>query len=529
MLENHTIKFYQPIDEMNKSALHWACEKNSLDIVKIIIETLFDGNEMIDTQGRNSIKRISKMNFINLQNNDGLTAIHYAAFRGNIRVLEYLIKNGGNPFIKDNDGHNVIHIAAQGDKVNVIHYFIKNFNFDVNDRDNKDSSALHWSAYLNKEISLTYLIAWGANVNAQDAEKNTPLHLAVLTSEKVMETRWVKILLLKGSKRNLENNRGESARDLVKPGEMHDELHSILKEQRYCTWLMLKVPLAKIDRNERTAVFFFVLYLIMNAASVLYIIPATGEYRIECVSVFSAWSGLLFLSFILASVVNPGYIKRDPNIDFQELLDNTDAYNVWPDCKIIRTPRSRHWNICNMCVERFDHHCPYINNCVGYRNHAFFLMFISLLVINMAVIVALWLFGIIKGFEDKDFWPFLNGFHPKIFYYIIVAILFATWVFFFPFTFILALVHSWNFCRNKTTNERFARKNDGDNNSVLSKSILDNSQMDTTSALLANDSNTDTLLRTTFMGPKDGSCFGNCFRMWCYKPPSQKKMQMEYL
>lgn len=40
------------------------------------------------------------MDFINMQNNDGLTAIHYAAFRGNIRILEYLIKNGGNPFIK---------------------------------------------------------------------------------------------------------------------------------------------------------------------------------------------------------------------------------------------------------------------------------------------------------------------------------------------------------------------------------------------------------------------------------------------
>jgi len=82
-------------------------------------------------------KSISRMEFINKQNLDGLTAMHYASFRGNIEIIEYLIKLGANPFIKDNDGHNVIHIAAQGDKVNVIHYFIKNFNFDVNDRDSK--------------------------------------------------------------------------------------------------------------------------------------------------------------------------------------------------------------------------------------------------------------------------------------------------------------------------------------------------------------------------------------------------------
>jgi ankyrin repeat protein len=198
VLEEFPHRFYSSVDEMDKTILHCACEKNSFEIVKIIIEQLFEGQEMV-ISNRPNMRNTNKMTFINQQNKDGLTAIHYASFRGNIPIIQYLIDNGGNPYIKDNDGHNVIHIAAQGDKVNVIYYFIKNFNFDVNDRDNKESSALHWSAYLNKEISLTYLIAWGANVNAQDAEQNTPLHLAVLTAERVQETRCTKILLLKGA------------------------------------------------------------------------------------------------------------------------------------------------------------------------------------------------------------------------------------------------------------------------------------------------------------------------------------------
>lgn len=97
----------------------------------------------------------------------------------------------------------------------MIHYFYKNYNFDVNDRDFKNSSALHWAAYLNKEVALTYLLAWGANVNAQDAEMNTPLHLSVLTSAVAKETRVTKILLLKGAKRAITNNEGLTPIELI--------------------------------------------------------------------------------------------------------------------------------------------------------------------------------------------------------------------------------------------------------------------------------------------------------------------------
>ena len=84
----------------------------------------------------------------------------------------------------------------------------------------------------------------------------------------------------------------------------------------------------------------------------------------------------------MAVCKDPGFLQNG-NTDFIQMVEVSESTQLCPDCLCVRTSRSRHCSVCNRCVERFDHHCPWINNCVGIQNHNYFYLYVSTISILM--------------------------------------------------------------------------------------------------------------------------------------------------
>lgn len=63
-----------------------------------------------------------------------------------------------------------------------------------------------------------------------------------------------------------------------------------------------------------------------------------------------------------ATAVTSSVVVNARNVRFLDKLMSKKCKK----CNSIKPPHSHHCSICKRCIAHMDHHCPWVNNCVGF-------------------------------------------------------------------------------------------------------------------------------------------------------------------
>ncbi|XP_057979180.1 probable protein S-acyltransferase 15 [Malania oleifera] len=143
--------------------------------------------------------------------------------------------------------------------------------------------------------------------------------------------------------------------------------------------------------------------------------------------IFTFLAFLCGFSFFVCVLADPGHVPSSyvPDIEDSDVSDQEPKkigrhVRYCDKCHTYKPLRAHHCRVCRKCILRMDHHCLWINNCVGYWNYKAFVILVLYAAIGSMYSTVM----IVNCALQKD-WDFSGSSSVKIFFVTCGAMVFG--------------------------------------------------------------------------------------------------------
>uniref|UniRef100_A0A8C7E998 Palmitoyltransferase n=1 Tax=Nothoprocta perdicaria TaxID=30464 RepID=A0A8C7E998_NOTPE len=149
--------------------------------------------------------------------------------------------------------------------------------------------------------------------------------------------------------------------------------------------------------------------------------------------------------------------KGNATKEFIESLQLKPGQVVYkcPKCCSIKPDRAHHCSVCKRCIRKMDHHCPWVNNCVGENNQKYFVLFtmyIALISLHALIMVG---FHFLYCFEED--WTKCSSFSPPTTVILLILLCFEA-LLFLIFTSVMFGTQVHSICTDETGIEQLKKE-----------------------------------------------------------------------